>query len=168
MAGNMKPFLLSVCIFAITAGAGAQDLKTFRIYNPDADAPADIKKVVTAAKVQNKHVLIQVGGNWCIWCARFDQFTKTDPVADSLLKRSYIVYHLNYSKENKNLPVLAAYGYPQRFGFPVFLVLDKSGKLIHIQNSGYLEDGKGYSKEKVADFLTNWAPDALDPEKYKE
>jgi len=78
------------------------------------------------------------------------------------------VYHLNYSKENKNLPVLAAYGYPQRFGFPVFLILDKNGKLIHIQNSGYLEEGKGYSKEKVADFLINWAPDALDPEKYKE
>jgi len=164
----MKPFLLSACVFMTIAIAGAQDLKTFRIYNPGANAPEDIKKAVTAAKEQNKHVLVQVGGNWCIWCARFDQFTKTDPAADSLLKRAYIVYHLNYSKENKNLPVLAAYGYPQRFGFPVFLILDKNGKLIHIQNSGYLEEGKGYSKEKVADFLINWAPDALDPEKYKE
>ncbi len=147
---------------------GAQDLKPFRVYNPEANAREDLKKAAAKAKEQNKHVLVQIGGNWCIWCARFDRFTKTDPVVDSLLRRSYVVYHLNYSKENKNLPVLANYGFPQRFGFPVFLVLDQQGRLLHIQNSAYLEEGKGYSSEKVSGFLVNWAPDALKPEKYKE
>ncbi|SDD47819.1 thioredoxin family protein [Niabella drilacis] len=165
----MKKQLLLLTIFAVTViTANAQDLKTFRAYDPAADAQEGIRSAVSRAKKENKHVLVQIGGNWCIWCARFDQFTKTDTVADSLLKRSYIVYHLNYSKENKNLPVLASYSFPQRFGFPVFLVLDKNGKLLHTQNSGYLEEGKGYSKEKVSDFLMNWTPGALDPGKYKE
>jgi hypothetical protein len=84
------------------------------------------------------------------------------------LNKDFIVYHLNYSKENKNLDILAKYEYPQRFGFPVFLILDGNGKLIHIQNSGYLEAGKGYDHEKVFGFLNDWRPAALDPEQYKE
>lgn len=165
---RMKQFLLSIAALVTVATTGAQDLKTFRIYNPEANAREDLKKVAAEAKKQNKHVLVQIGGNWCIWCARFYKFTKTDPTTDSLLRRSYIVYHLNYSKENKNLPVLADYGFPQRFGFPVFLVLDQQGRLLHTQNSAYLEDGKGYSSEKVSGFLVNWAPGALDPAKYRE
>jgi hypothetical protein len=78
------------------------------------------------------------------------------------------MYHLNYSKENKNLDLLKKYGYPQRFGFPVFIILDANGNKIHTQNSSYLEAGKGYSKEKIIDFLQGWSPVALKPESYKD
>ncbi|MCF3108607.1 thioredoxin family protein [Niabella sp. CC-SYL272] len=163
----IKQLLFSVVLLAALT-AKAQDQQPYHAYDPAADAKEGIRKAVARAKKENKHVLVQIGGNWCIWCARFDQFSKTDRSVDSILKQSYVVYHLNYSKENKNQPVLASYGFPQRFGFPVFLVLDKDGKRIHTQNSGYLEQGKGYSAEKVSDFLINWTPDALKPEKYKE
>jgi thioredoxin-related protein len=113
-------------------------------------------------------MLIQIGGNWCIWCARFNDFTTTDKSIDSLVKDNYVVYHLNYSKENKNEALLAKYGYPQRFGFPVFLILDGKGNLLHTQNSSYLEKDKGYSKENVMGFFNDWSPKALDPKQYKE
>ncbi len=145
----------------------AQDLSKFHIYHPEADAKKEIAAKVAEAKAAGKHVLIQVGGNWCIWCARFNDFVTNDPALDSAVKASYVVYHLNYSKENENLPVLASYGYPQRFGFPVFLVLDGKGKLLHIQNSSYLELGKGYDKEKVMGFFSDWSPAALDPKQYQ-
>jgi hypothetical protein len=74
---------------------------------------------------------------------------------------------VNYSKENKNEAVLAKLNYPGRFGFPVFLILDGNGKLLHIQNSGYLEKDKGYDKEKVMGFFNDWAPKALDPKQYQ-
>ncbi len=38
------------------------------IYNPEADARADIASAVKQAKAENKHVLLQIGGNWCPWC----------------------------------------------------------------------------------------------------
>ena len=76
---------------------------------------------------------------------------------------------MNYSKENYNAKLLAKYGYPQRFGFQVFLVLNGDGKLIETQNSWYLEDGKkSYDRDKVIEFLTDWSPLALDPKQYKE
>ena len=58
-------------------------------------------------------------------------------------------------------------GYPQRFGFPVFIVLNEKGERIHLQNSEYLEDGKkSYSHEKVLAFLEMWTPRALNPAMY--
>jgi hypothetical protein len=99
---------------------------------------------------------------------RFNDFVTSDKSIDSLVKANYVVYHLNYSKENTNSKLLAKYGYPQRFGFPVFLVLDENGKLLHTQNSSYLESGKGYDKERVKGFFADWTRKALDPAEYKE
>jgi hypothetical protein len=112
--------------------------------------------------------MIQIGGNWCIWCARFNDFVTNDKSLDSLLKSNYVVYHLNYSKENKNADLLKKYEFPQRFGYPVFLVLNEKGDLIHTQSSWFLEAGKSYDKEKVTAFFSDWSRKALDPAQYKE
>ena len=83
------------------------------------------------------------------------------------MNSSFVWYHLNYSKENENKKAFAQYGYAQRFGFPVFIILDGDGKRIHTQNSSYLEDGKkSYNKAEVQAFLEMWAPRALNPKMY--
>jgi hypothetical protein len=97
----------------------------------------------------------------------FNKFTKEDRQLDSAISATYIVYHLNYSQENKNKPVFEKFGFPQRFGFPVFIILDSDGNRIHTQNSSYLEEGKGYNKRKVLEFFHDWAPDALNASNYK-
>ena len=162
----MKHTLLVALSFMLFSFVYAGD--TVHLYNPKANAAAEIAKAVEQAKKENKHVLIQAGGNWCSWCLRFNKFTTEDTRIDSLIQSSFIVYHLNYSPENKNEAIFAKYGYPQRFGFPVFIILDGNGNQIHTQNSAYLEEGKGYSKEKVLGFLNDWTPSALDPRNYKE
>ena len=147
----------------------SQDLSKFKLYSPAENAEERIAGAVKQAKKEGKHVFIQIGGNWCIWCARFHDFITTDKSIDSLIKANYVVYHMNYSEENHNAKLLARYGYPQRFGYPVFLILDGTGKLLHIQNTGYLEDGKkSYDREAVIGFLKDWSPAALDPKQYKE
>ena len=50
---------------------------------------------------------------------------------------------------------------PQRFGFPVFVVLDENGNVLHIQDSSFLEQGKGYDELKTLRFLKNWTPKAV-------
>ncbi|OSZ80613.1 thioredoxin family protein [Chitinophagaceae bacterium IBVUCB2] len=146
----------------------SQDMTKFKLYNPEANAKKDIERVTKEAKDAGKHVLIQIGGNWCVWCARFNDFVTKDSSLDSLVKANYVTYHLNYSKENKNSELLAKYEFPQRFGFPVFLVLNEKGDLLHTQTSWYLEAGKGYDKEKVTAFFNDWGKKAFDPAQYKE
>jgi thioredoxin-related protein len=139
-----------------------------RLYNPYANVEKDIAVAVAKAKKENKHVMIQVGGNWCIWCYKFNAFTMTDSTLKQMIESNYVVYHLNYSKENKNLAYLSKLGNPQRFGFPVMVILDAEGKQLHTQDSSLLEKGNGYDEEKVKSFLQQWSPAALKASAYKE
>jgi|SRR5215204_3966658 len=141
---------------------------TTKLYNPAANVSRDVTAAMAKAKKEKKNVLLQVGGNWCVWCYRLNSFILTDSTLKKLINDNYVFYHLNYSPENKNLDYLKKLGYPQRFGFPVLVVLDADGKQLHTQDSALLEKGNGYDEGKVKSFLRNWAPGAFDEMHYKE
>ncbi|MFT3700895.1 MAG: thioredoxin family protein [Agriterribacter sp.] len=163
-------FIFSVVLLSAHIHAQGKDESKQKnlLYHPEENAAAGIAEAVKKAKQEKKQVLIQAGGNWCGWCLEFNRFVHADPPIDSLLKANYIVYHLNYSKENKNEPIFEQYHFPQRFGFPVFLILNSEGQLIHTQNSAYLEEGKTYDRKKVLDFLNDWNLKALDADTYRK
>ena len=162
----MKTTFISIFLILSTFMVFAQDAS--KPYNINADAKADIQKAILAANAQHKHVLIQVGGNWCPWCLRFHAMATGAQKVDSLIKADYVYLMVNYSKENKNMDVMKELEYPNRFGFPVFVVLDGKGKILHTQDSGQLEHAtvKGYDTTKVVTFLKMWNVKALDPASY--
>ena len=167
---NKRIILSAFISIAFLADAFSQSIlkPENKIYNPTANAKADVKAAVEKAKQEGKHVLLQIGGNWCIWCMRFNEKVTTNDTLKTALSKDFVIYHLNYSKENKNEEMLAELGFPQRFGFPVFVVLDANGNRLHTQNSEYLEEGKGYNTTKIFNFLKQWSPNALNPKTYQE
>jgi thioredoxin-related protein len=158
--------LLLILFLAFSIPAAAND--TTHLYDPAANVRKDVAAALLRAKAEKKHVLLQVGGNWCSWCYKFNSFIHLDTTLKTLLQGNYILYHLNYSKENKNLDYLKELGFPQRFGFPVLVILDANGKVLHTQDSSLLEKGNGYDKEKVESFFRGWSPAAFDAQLYKE
>lgn len=176
----MKKLILSLALAAacsITASAQTKPAaakestkkEAVTIYNPQANAQADIDAAVARAAQTNKNVLVQVGGNWCIWCIRFHDLVDKTPELNKYLKDNYEWVLVNYSPEAKNTEVLNKLGNPGRFGYPVFVVLNGKGEVLHIQDSGYLErdadeaktDGPGHSVKKVQGFLKNWTTKAV-------
>lgn len=156
----MKLFISLVLFFSFTT-VNAQETK---LYNPSANAAKDIAAALKKAKAEHKFVLIQAGGNWCKWCIEFARFAKADPQIDSVIKASFIWYHLNYSKENENKAAFSKLNYPQRFGYPTFIILNEKGERIHTQNCEYLENNKeSYDRQKVQSFLEMWSPRVLNP-----
>nr|WP_314491423.1 thioredoxin family protein [uncultured Chryseobacterium sp.] len=136
----------------------AEKAKLPKPYDAKADAEKDIENLVLKAKREKKNIMIQAGGNWCIWCLRFNQYVQTTPELKKMVDDNYLYYHLNYSPENKNEKTFSKYGNPgDKYGYPVFIVLDQNGKMIHIQQSDVLEEGKGYSLEKVKSFFKDWS-----------
>jgi thioredoxin-related protein len=158
-------FIMAVVYSIPTLG---QEHEKFALYKPGENAKQALDAAISDAAKQGKNVFVQIGGNWCSWCARFHELASKDKQVDSAIQKNFVVYHLNYSKENKNPDLMKQLEYPQRFGFPVFIILDSKGRRLHTQNSSYLEEGKGYSKEKVIAFLNDWAPAAFEPEQYKK
>jgi thioredoxin-related protein len=164
----MRTTLISLFFLVCSVIAFSQDAS--KPYNNNADVKADIRKAIQEANIRNKHVLIQWGGNWCPWCIRFHKLAISEHRIDSVLRSDYVYVLANVPKE-KNLrdyKLYGEYGYPNRFGFPVFVILDGNGKQLHIQDSGLLEYAKspGYDTTKVLNFLEMWNVKAVDPATY--
>ena len=123
-------------------------------YHPEEDGLARIEELILQAKKDNKKILIQIGGNWCVWCLRFNHLVTTDPELKAILEKKYLYYHLNYSPENKNEKAFAKYGNPgEKYGYPAVLVLDKKGYLLATRKTEDMEATNGYDKDKVKKFL---------------
>lgn len=157
--------LLAVC-FALVAN-GQTALK--KVYNEDIDPVSQIDQAVGRAKLEGKFVVCQVGGNWCPWCLRFADFITKDTTISKVIDDNFVYIHVNYNprqsegaeKIARAKTMLTRLNNPERFGFPVFVVLDEQGRVIHTQDSSFLEEGQGYNQEKVLRFFKNWTPQAV-------
>lgn len=161
---NMKKVLLTLLVVGIQMSAMTQ---TEKHYNPEANPEKEISEKLVEVAGNKKHILLMVGGNWCPWCRMLAGYLESNKEVNALLEKNYEVVKVNYSKENKNLETLSKYGYPQRFGFPVLVVLNQKGERIHTQSTVCLEEGKGYNDKRVKEFLKNWSYEALQPSTYK-
>jgi thiol:disulfide interchange protein len=125
-------------------------------YDPARSAEQDVRNAIAEAKGAGKHVLLEVGGKWCIWCRIMDSFFEKNPDLTAFRDRNYITVKINYSPENQNQQLLSRY--PKIDGYPHIFVLDQNGDLLHSQNTGDLESGRSYDLEKFFSFLKKWAP----------
>ena len=163
-----KNLILAIvaALFALTANAQTA-LK--KVYNEDINPIEQIDGALEKAKAEGKFVVCQVGGNWCPWCLRFADFISKDTAISKLIDENFEYIHVNYNprkseseeKQQQMAALMKRLAGCGRFGFPVFVVLDGEGRLIHIQASSFLEEGQGYNQEKVLRFFQNWTPKAV-------
>lgn len=150
----MKNILL-IFIFLMSAFSSfAQTEENREKFDPAADPFEDLKAAMALATESNKRIILDVGGEWCIWCHRIDAFMHNTEEIKSLLEENYVVVKVNFSKENKNEKFISQY--PAIEGYPHFFVLECDGKLLHSQNTGELEKDKDYDKDKFVAFLEKW------------
>ena len=140
-----------------------------KVYNEDINPIEQIDQALIKAKSGGKFVICQVGGNWCPWCLRFADFITNDTTISKVINESFEYIHVNYNprkseseeKQEQAKTLMKRLNNCGRFGFPVFVVLDEEGRVIHIQDSSFLEEGQGYNQEKVLRFFKGWTPKAV-------
>ncbi len=140
-----------------------------RVYDEKANPLEQIDQALTRARAEGKFVVCQVGGNWCPWCLRFADFAKRDTTISRIIEDNFVFIHVNYDPRNKGDEArqqltdasMKRLGNPMRFGFPVFVVLNQEGRVIHTQDSSFLEEGNGYSQERVIRFFKCWTPEVV-------
>jgi thiol:disulfide interchange protein len=128
-------------------------------FDPKRDPAADLAKAVEQAAKNGKNIILDVGGEWCGWCVFMDKFFVQNAGLATYRDNNFVWVKVNYSEDNENKAFLDAY--PQAAGYPHLYVLDKSGKLLHSEDTSLLEKGKGYDLEKFTGFLMAWAPKAV-------
>ncbi len=163
--------VFTTCIIAAFALMAEAQTNLKKVYNEDINPLEQIDQAVGKAQQEGKFVVCQVGGNWCPWCLRFADFITNDSTIASLINDNFVYIHVNYNprksggeeKAQQAAALMKRLDNCGRFGFPVFVVLDGEGKVIHIQDSSFLEEGQGYNQEKVSRFFKNWTPQAVYP-----
>ena len=166
----MKRLTVIAFILAFLTLSNAAHAQLKKVYNDDIDPMEQIDKAIAQANEQGTYVICPVGGNWCPWCLKFAQFITDDEEINQYINQNYVYIHVSYNPhqskdEARDKAMLKRLGNPGRFGYPVFVVLDEKGNVIHIQDSSYLEEGKSYHKDKVLQFFINWTPKAVRGEK---
>ena len=163
--------LLTILFSPVGAAAtesAQENLK--KVYDETIYPLVQLDNAIASASQSRQYVLCQLGGNWCKWCLRLAQFVSQDEEISKLFKDNYKFIHVNYNPRIRNRDsaeqaktdkLLKRLGNPGRFGYPVLIVLDGKGRVLHIQDSSFLEEGDSYSRNKVLRFLRNWTPSAV-------
>jgi thiol:disulfide interchange protein len=148
--------LLHACVVTLLAWSVAHAAGLPDKFDPRRDAAADVAHAVALAKAQGKRVLVDVGGEWCAWCHIMDRFFAADAEARNLRERGFVWVKVNWSPDNKNEALLSRW--PRIDGYPHLFVLGPDGTLLHSQDTGDLEKGRGYDRDRFIAFLRKWSP----------
>lgn len=154
-------------LLAVVPVCGQDGLK--KVYDESRDPLSQIDSAVVRARLAQKFVVCQVGGNWCPWCLRFADFVARDSAVGRLVAENFEYIHVNYDprrtgdgeESRRASALMRRLDNCGRFGFPVFVVLDGDGRVLHIQDSSFLEEGRGYDRQRVLRFFRNWTPSAV-------
>ena len=165
-----KKLILSWLVALLTLPLSAQTAQK-KVYDEKINPLEQIDKAVSKAKSEGKFVICQVGGNWCPWCLKLTDFISRDTAISQMIAANFEYIHVNYNPRKSQGAEQLVQGemlmkrlcHAGRFGYPVLVVLDEAGRVIHIQDSGLLEEGEGYNQKKVLDFLKGWTPKAVNP-----
>lgn len=124
-------------------------------YDEARDPNKDLVATIARAGAEDKRILLQIGGDWCGWCARISNYMATDERIRGMLEESFLVMKVTYPGEHSETFLSQ---YPKVVAYPHFFVLEKDGSLLHSQGTGELEEGEGYNQQVFADFLSAWIP----------
>lgn len=145
--------------------AAAKEAKP-TVYDEQADPQQQINAAARTARHYNQRVLLSFGGNWCGWCIKLHTLFDENKEIAELLDREYVVGWIDSAK----LDQVTSFGDKVReqirkHGVPFLVVLDADGKVLTLQDTGSLEEGKLHDPEKVKAFLKTWTTPPVDAEK---
>ena len=124
-------------------------------YDVSRDPAKDLKDAIAEATRTHKRILLEVGGEWCVYCHIMDTVFESHPQLKKERDDHYVTLKVNYSKDNPNDSFLSHY--PAIVDYPHFFVLDSNGTLMHSQPTHPFEHGKNYNAGKIDAFLKKWS-----------
>ena len=79
----------------------------------------DVANAVATAKSQGKRVIVDVGGEWCVWCHILDRFIADHPDVGALIGERYVWVKVNYLEREREPGPFVALAEGRRLSAPV-------------------------------------------------
>src|SRR5437870_2505109 len=72
------------------------DFYTVDHYDVARNPTDDLAMTVRRAQAEKKHILVQVGGDWCGWCKLMSHFIETNDRVQDNIRTNYLVMKVTY------------------------------------------------------------------------
>lgn len=123
-------------------------------YDEAADAKAQVADAIARAKTSHKHVMIDLGGNWCPDCRVFAGVMALPEVAPAI-KRDFEFVAVDVGRFNKNLDIGDVYGVHVAAA-PTVIILDSTGKFVNAGNPTALSNARAMTPQAIVDTVYGW------------
>jgi thioredoxin-related protein len=156
-------------LFGLRAAALAQDQGESKadkpkkaLYDPEADARAQVEAAVARARRDHARVLVMFGLEGCSWCHKLHRLFEQEEEIRKVLRDEYVLVlvdiHAPHAEEllKECKGALKPEELTKAVGFPFLAVLGGDGKVVTAQPTGPLEKGDGHDPAKVKGFLGRW------------
>lgn len=155
--GRMTMLLIlavSFCSFA--AHAGTPSKLPPAGYDKTRNPAADLAAAIPQAQREHKRILLEVGGEWCVYCRLLNKVVHEDQRLVKRLEDDFIVIKVNFSPDVKNEAFLSRY--PPIPSYPHLFVLETDGTFLLSETPDSFMDKDKYVADKILAFLEKWAP----------
>ncbi|WP_448565917.1 thioredoxin family protein [Thalassotalea ganghwensis] len=125
-----------------------------KVYDDQRDPFKDAVAAIKLAQQTKRNILIEVGGNWCVWCHKMDDFLEKNPDIYNTLHNRFVLLKINVSDSNENEAFMKSL--PPVLGYPHMYVSTETGKMILSKDTAELLDGDNYSREHWQEFIEQW------------
>ena len=147
--------LLNSFIMSQAQASSNLDLPLYsRIYDENRDPFKDAVSAIKLAQSTKRNVLLEIGGNWCTWCHKMDDFLAKNPDIYQKLHSEYVLLKINVSDANDNAEFMKSL--PPTLGYPHMYVSTASGKMILSKDTAELLSEGHYSRDAWVNFLDKW------------
>lgn len=151
-----KLLFIALVLFSIQSFA-----QVTPVYDEKIDAMEQINQTVKQAKEEGKHVLVQVGGNWCKWCIKLHDWIDESLVVKNSIAKDYIYINVNSSKAKPNEEAMKYLRNPGRLAYPSLHIIDQEGNVIQSMAVRYLQSDDKFDEQKFKNFLKDFTPTAI-------
>jgi thioredoxin-related protein len=152
---------IAVFLLLLLAAAAAQITFNPKLYDPDANAKAEIAKAVREAGREHKRILLVFGANWCPDCHALDYRFHQEPTK-ALVDNNFFVVHVDTGEGEgryaKNVDLADQYQIPLKKGIPAIAVLSERGLLLSSQRDGQFSSARRLDPQQIIEFLNQWKP----------
>ena len=145
-----KLILISALLFSFNGWS----IPAYEPYDENADALDSISKALKIAELENKYVLLQMGGNWCPDCRTLGEYFSRPDIKEWLDDRAILV-SVDVGEWNRNLDIVEEYGNPISEGIPALVLLNSENEVIFATLAGELASARSMSKNDLIVWLQN-------------
>lgn len=128
------------------------------IFDPFADAAADLEAAEKSAHDTKRRVLIEFGMNPDFECYDLWAVLKENPEVAPVLNQNFVLLLVAVNSDTGKAIQEKYVPQPGRYRIPYLSVLDSDGNLIKNDNTTPLAGGDDYDIGKVKNFLAEWSP----------